>query len=44
MFLQKVYISLNDRAAHFVGHSRLKELDIDDFYKRKHMNEKFNLK
>ena len=32
-------MSKNDRAAHFIGHSKLKELDIDDFYKRKHMNE-----
>ena len=36
---KKFYISKNDRKAHFVGHSRLKELDIDDFYKRKQMNE-----
>ena len=36
---KKLYISKNDRTAHFVGHSQLKELDIDDFYKRKHMNE-----
>ena len=35
-----IYISNNDRTAHFVGHSKLKELDIDDFYKRKQMNEK----
>ena len=34
-----LYINKNDRAAHFVGHSKLKELDIDDFYKRKNMNE-----
>ena len=34
-----LYISKNDRTAHFVGHSKLKELDIDDFYKRKQMNE-----
>ena len=26
------YIIKNDRTAHFVGHYRLKELDIDDFY------------
>ena len=31
--LEKLYISNNDRTAHFVGHSRLKELDIDDFMK-----------
>ena len=36
---KKLYISNNDRTAHFVGHSKLKELDIDDFYKRKQMNE-----
>ena len=36
---KKFYISRIDRKAHFVGHSRLKELDIDDFYKRKQMNE-----
>ena len=32
-------ISNNDRTAHFVGHSKWKELDIDDFYKRKQTNE-----
>ena len=32
------YISKNDRTSHFVGHYILKELDIDDFYKRKQMN------
>ena len=36
---KKFYISKNDRKAHFVGHSKLKELGIDDFYKIKHMNE-----
>ena len=30
----------NYRSAHFVGHSKLKELDIDGFYKIKKMNEK----
>ena len=30
---KKFYISKNDRTDHFVGHSKLKELDIDDFYK-----------
>ena len=30
---KKFYISKSDRKAHFVGLSRLKELDIDDFYK-----------
>ena len=38
-FLQKFYISKNYRTAHFVGHYQLKELDIDDFYKRKLLNE-----
>ena len=33
------YINKNYRSAHFFGHSKLKELDIDDFYKRKQMNE-----
>ena len=33
------YIIKNDRKAHFVGHSILKELDIDNIYKRKQMNE-----
>ena len=33
------YISKNDRTAHFVVRSILTELDIDDFYKRKQMNE-----
>ena len=36
---KKLNISNNYRAAHFVGHSKLKELDIDNFYKRKQMNE-----
>ena len=36
---EKFYISKNDRTAHFVGRSKLKELEIDDFYKRKQMNE-----
>ena len=31
---KKFYMSKNDRTAHFVGHYKLKELDIDDFYKR----------
>ena len=29
----------NDRTAHFVRNSQLKELDIVDFYKRKQTNE-----
>ena len=36
---KRFYIINNDRTAHFIGHSKLKELDIDDFYKRKQMNE-----
>ena len=36
---KKLYISNNDRTAHFVGRSKLKEWDIDDFYKRKQKNE-----
>ena len=36
---KKFYIINNDRTAHFVGRSKLKELDIDDFYKIKQMNE-----
>ena len=36
---KKLYISKNDRTAHFFGHSKLKELDIDDFYKRNQINE-----
>ena len=30
---KQLYISNNDRTAHFVGHFKLKELDIDDFIK-----------
>ena len=29
---KKSYINNNDRAAHFVGHSKLTPLDIVDFY------------
>ena len=36
---KKLYINNNDRTAHFVGHYKLKELDIDYFYKRKQTNE-----
>ena len=32
-------MSKNDRTAHFFGHSQLKELDINYFYKRKQKNE-----
>ena len=35
-FLQKrFYINNNDITAHFVGHSKLTPLDIDDFYNNK---------
>ena len=36
---KKFYIRKSDRKDHFVGHSKLKELDINDSYKRKQMNE-----
>ena len=36
---KKLYINKNYRTAHFVGHYKLKELDINDSYKRKQMNE-----
>ena len=36
---KKFYINNNDRTAHFVGRSQLKELDIVDFYKIKHANQ-----
>ena len=36
---KNLYINNYDRAAHFVGNSQLKELDIDDFYERKPKNE-----
>ena len=39
VYSKNIYISNNYRTAHSVGHSKLKELDIDDFYKRKLMNE-----
>ena len=38
VFSKVFYISNNDRTAHFVGHSKLKELDIDDFNQIKNMN------
>ena len=38
-FFKKFYINNNDRTAHFVGHCKLKELDIDNFYERKQTNE-----
>ena len=36
---KKFYMNNNDRTAHFVGHYKLKELNIDDLYKRKQMND-----
>ena len=33
------YLNKNDRTAHWVGHSKLKELYINDLFKIKHMNE-----
>ena len=36
---KKFWINNNDRTAHFVGNSKLKELDIDNFYKRKQIDE-----
>ena len=36
---KKFYIDNNDRTAHFVGHYKLKPLDMVDFYKRKQTNE-----
>ena len=38
-FLQNVYLNKNYRTVHWVGHSKLKELDINDFFKRKQMSE-----
>ena len=35
---KKLYISKTDRTARFVGPSKLKELDINDFYERKQTN------
>ena len=32
VYSKKFYINKDYRKAYFVGHSRLKELDIDDFY------------
>ena len=34
------YLNKNDRTDHWVGYSKIKELDINDFFKRKQMNEK----
>ena len=36
---KKLYMNKNDGTAHFVGNSKLKELDIDDFYIRNQMSE-----
>ena len=34
-----LFLNKNDRTAHWVGHSKLKELDINDLFKRKQTNE-----
>ena len=36
---KKFYLNKNYRTAHWVFHSKLKELDINDFLKTKHTNE-----
>ena len=36
-FLQFFYINYCDRTSHCAGHSKLKELDTHDFFKRKQM-------
>ena len=36
---KQFYLHKNDRTAHWVGHSKLKELYISDFFKRKQMDE-----
>ena len=36
---KKFYLNKNDITAHWVGHSKLKELDINDFLEGKQMNE-----
>ena len=36
---KKLYSNKNDRTAHWVGHPKLKELDINYFFKIKQMNE-----
>ena len=41
---ERFYINNNDRTAHFVGHSKLKELDIDDFTKENRRMKKWKLK
>ena len=35
---KKFYLNKNDRMAHWFGQSKLNELDINDFFKRRHMN------
>ena len=40
----KFYLNKNDRTAHWVGHSKLKELDINDFFEIKHTNEEMEAK
>ena len=36
---KQFYFNKNDRTAHWVRHSKPKELDINDFFKGKQMNE-----
>ena len=38
-FFKNNYLNKNDRTTHWVGHSKLKELYIYDFFKIKQMNE-----
>ena len=38
--LEKFYLNKNDRTAHWVGYSKIKELDINYFFNRKQTNEK----
>ena len=38
-FLQFFLINKGDRTSHWVGHSNIKELDINDFLERKNMIE-----
>ena len=35
MSSRKYYLKDNNKTAHWVGHSKLKSLDTDDFFKRK---------
>ena len=38
-FLQFFYINKGDRTSHWVGHSKLKDLCINDFFEGEHMIE-----